>query len=45
MKSTANWMGELGSEDEEKFYPFQRLTFNPFFDLMAGKIEEFLRAN
>ena len=45
MNSSANWMGELGSEQEEKFYPFQRLTFNPFFELMTHEIEAFLKVN
>ncbi len=44
VKSDDNWMGEIGSEDEDKFYPFQRLTFNPLFDLMADKIDRYLSA-
>ncbi len=38
-----NWLGEFGSEDETKFYPFQRLTFNPLFDAMVTHIEGHLQ--
>lgn len=43
LQSDDNWMGEFGSEDEEKFYPFQRITFNPLFDSMAEQIDDYLK--
>ena len=44
IKSEDNWMGELETGDKDKYYPFQRLTYNPLFHSMEVQIDSYLKA-
>lgn len=37
-----NWKGEIGSSNDEAYWPLQRLTYHPRFAEMADAIVEFL---
>ena len=44
LKSNNNWKGEFNRENDAKYYPFQRLTFNPLFDSMVEQIDSYLKS-
>ena len=43
INSNSNWKGEFSRGNDKKYYPFQRLTYNPLFDSMFEKIDLFLK--
>lgn len=43
IKGERNWKGEFSRDNDKKYYPFQRLTFNPLFESMVERIDSYLK--
>ena len=45
LKANSPWKGELGSTENPKYFPLQRLTYNPDFTRMTNDILSFINHN